>query len=103
MFGGIFGGVDEQPHPHANQQDQQATPDNTFGRTFQFNIGGGSGSVTFGNLGAGGGGTGMFGTYGQVPGQGPGGVGPGPAGGGRFGPFGLVPDHGGDQGGGLDA
>jgi len=104
MFTGVFGGGgDEQPHPHANQQDQQAAPDNSpFGRTFQFNIGGGSGSVTFGTIG-GGGGNGGFQPFGQGPGQ-------GPRGGrtvGGFGPFGPVPgsapEHGGDQGGGLDA
>ena len=101
MFTGVFGGGgDEQPHPHANQQDQQAGADNTpFGRTFQFNIGGGSGSVTFGTIGGGCGGG--FQPFGQGPGQG--GRGGRTLGGGGFGPFGPVPEQGGDQGGGLDA
>lgn len=108
MFGGVFGGGgDDQTHPHAGQQAQQAAPDNSpFGRTYQFNIGGGSGSVTFGSFGGGGGGgggptgglDGMFAQFGQPPGQGGRTVG-----GGGFGPFGPVPEHGGDQGGGLDA
>ena len=93
IFGGGGGGGDQQhPHPHAHQQDTQATAggsnDGPFGRTYQFNIGGGSGSVTFGTFGGGGGGGG-----GARGGMGP------------FGPFGPVPGQGatGDQGGGLDA
>ena len=86
IFSGLLGGGDDQqqPHPHAGQQDTQARQDDTpFGRTYQFNIGGGSGSVTFGTFGGGGGGR--------------------TVGGGGFGPFGPLPEQGVDQGGGLDA
>jgi len=90
LLNGLLGGGDDQyqnqqqqPHPHAGQQDTQARQDDSpFGRTYQFNIGGGSGSVTFGTFGGGG------------PGRTLGGGGPGP---------GPIPGQGGDQGGGLDA
>jgi hypothetical protein len=102
LGGGTGGGGEDQPHPHANQQDTQARQDDSpFGRTFQFNLGGGSGSLTIGTIGGGAGSN--MGPFGQMPGQG------GFAGGGRavgsgmFGPFGPVPGAGGDTGGGLDA
>lgn len=99
--GGSSGSNDRDEHGHARQSEVNATGPGSpgartggaggLGRTYQFNFGGGSGSVTFGTFG-GGGGIGGRGGNGQI------GMGP-------FGPFGGVPGQavGGDQGGGLDA
>lgn len=92
LFSSLFGGPDNDndnnnDHPHAGQRDTQASPGpGPSGRTYTFNIGGGTGSVTFGSFGGGGGGGGG------------GGMAMGP-----FGPYHPAGPSGGDQGGGLDA